>query len=100
MVEDFLVVFFMLGGIIWSLFRWSRRQDVQAERQRIAQEQDSRAEAAEEDRKFHPGAALVCLGCGTHFPSPLTDLGCPSCHLSTLVLTETQYAQTHDESFK
>lgn len=93
MIGDFVLVLVVAGGGLLALFLQSARKD-RADAQR--KERHAREEAAaarEEAHKYEAGTLLVCLGCGKHFEGPLTETGCPECHLSSLVLTEAQFEQ-------
>lgn len=88
MIGDFVLVLLVVGGGLALLFVRSTRKDHQ---DRAIQAEHARREwaaAAEEARKYQAGARLVCLSCDTHFTGPLTDTGCPMCHLASLVVTE------------
>ena len=91
MVGDFVLAFALLGGGLLALLLRSAKKDREDAKVKAAQACEQQAAAQEEARKFRAGASLVCLSCGTHFPSPLTDAGCPECHLSVLVMTDVQF---------
>ena len=92
MVGDFVLVFLLVGGGLLMLYLQSVRRDHQdAERKHAETESAARREQAaaeEEARKYQPGVRLRCLGCETRFPGPLSDLGCPQCHLLSLIVVE------------
>lgn len=100
MVADFVLAFVLLGGAVLILFLQSARKDRKDGKKRDAQAAEKRMAASEEARKHRPGTRLVCLGCGTQFPSPLTDAGCPQCHLSVLVMTKAQFDQMNADAKK
>ena len=91
---------FVMGGVFalglglvlfwaWSLSVSTRRDRQEAE-ERAREAQERRDREAREARLRRRGAALQCLGCGHKFPGPLTDDGCPQCHLAALVVTEAE----------
>ncbi len=100
MVGDFVLAFVLLGGGLLALYLKSAKKDREDAKVKEAQAREKDAAAAEEARKFRAGANLVCLSCGTHFPSPLTDAGCPRCHLSVLVMTDAQFRQMEADAQK
>ena len=91
---------FVMGGLValgllllalwaWSLAASARRDKLEAEAQ-ARDEQERRAREAQEARLRQKGVRLQCLNCGWKFLGPLTDDGCPQCHLSALVVTEAE----------
>ena len=89
MVGDFVLVVLVIGGGLLALFLQSAKKDREAavlKEKRVKQEQ---AAAFEERCKYQPGMRLICLGCEARFLGPLTDAGCPGCHLLSLVVAET-----------
>ncbi len=86
MVGDFVLAFLLAGGGLLALFLKSAKKDREAAERKAAQAKQEQAAAQEEARKYQPGARLICLGCETRFPSPLSDAGCPNCHLLSLVV--------------
>lgn len=86
---------FALGVILLALWLWSLRASIvrdQAEARRRQEEEQAAQEQAGREAKLHrKGEKLHCLGCGTTFPGPLSDTGCPQCHLSSLVVTKRDY---------
>ena len=86
MVGDFILAFLLAGGGLLALFITSARKDREAAEKKAAQAKQEKAAALEEARKYQPGARLICLGCETRFPGPLSDSGCPHCHLLSLVV--------------
>lgn len=88
MVGDFVLAALVLGGGLLALFLQSAKKDREADARKLAQVQKEQAAAQEEGRKYQPGVRLLCLGCETRFLGPLTDAGCPHCHLLSLVVTE------------
>jgi Zn finger protein HypA/HybF involved in hydrogenase expression len=44
--------------------------------------------AKREAKLYEDGIPLICIGCETKFVGPLTSSGCPTCHSTTLVVTE------------
>jgi hypothetical protein len=51
------------------------------------------------DVELHkPDAPLRCLNCGAAFIGPLTEDGCPKCHLGSLVVTELEYQMQQRET--
>ena len=88
MIGDFVLAFLLVGGGLGFLFRKSLQKDRAEERKQQAAARQKAAAEQEEARKYQPGVPLVCLGCDTHFSGPLTDSGCPQCHLSSLVVTQ------------
>lgn len=74
--------------VLWllSLYR-SFLQD----RALAAQEQQAQQEAQQrmerEARLLRPGEPLKCLSCGAAFVGPLSDTGCPQCHLASFVVS-------------
>lgn len=67
-------------------------------RTEAAERQEAELAAAEKERRRRhdekidiPGEPLRCLNCDTCFEGPVTDDGCPSCHLATLIVTEEEY---------
>ncbi len=86
MVGDFVLAFLLAGGGLLALFLQSAKKDREAAARKAAQARQEQAAAQEESRKHQPGARLICLGCETRFPGPLTDAGCPHCHLLSLVV--------------
>jgi len=85
-----LVIALLIG---FAVLRSSIKRDSQ-EAQRSAAERNSQIQqemflAA----RYKPGVPLMCAGCNTQFPGPLTDSGCPKCHSETLVLTMEEYEQ-------
>ncbi len=93
MIGDFVLVFVVVGGGLLALFLQSTRKDRADAKRKEARAREEAAAAREEARKYEAGVRLVCLGCGKHFEGPLTEMGCPDCRLSSLVLTEAQFAQ-------
>lgn len=86
MVGDFVLAFLLAGGGLLALFLQSGKKDRAAAEKKAAQAQKEKAAAQEESRKYQVGARLICLGCETRFPGPLSDAGCPQCHLLSLVV--------------
>ena len=93
MIGDFVFVFVALGGMLLLFFLQSARKDRADAQKSDLRARDEAAAAREEARKYEAGTRLVCLGCGKHFKGPLAETGCPDCRLSSLVLTEAQFAQ-------
>ena len=88
MVGDFVLAVLVIGGGLLALFLQSAKKDREAavlKEKRVKQEQ---AAAFEERRKYQPGMRLICLGCEARFLGPLTDAGCPRCHLSSFIVVE------------
>ena len=98
MIGDLVLALLLLGGCSLFLFVKSTQKDRQDARAREAQRREDAAAAREEACKQEAGTGLVCLGCGLHFTGPLEDTGCPQCHLSSLVVTETQFRETQKRS--
>lgn len=86
MVGDFVLAFLLVGGGLLALFLQSTRKDRKEAEKKAGLARQEQAAAREEKRKYQPGARLICLGCETRFPGPLTDAGCPQCHLLSLVV--------------
>ncbi len=86
MAGDFILAFLLAGGGLLALFLHSARKDRTAAEKKAIQTAREQAAAREENRKYQPGARLICLGCETRFPGPLSDAGCPRCHLLSLVV--------------
>lgn len=86
---------FALAVILVALWLWSLRDSVVKDRaaseQRRREEEAARERAAREARLYRTGEALRCLGCGATFAGPLSDTGCPQCHLASFVVTERDY---------
>lgn len=86
--------FFTLGLVLVGLWAWSlaasARRDRQEAQAREREAQEKRERAAREARLYRRGERLQCLGCGHTFLGPLTDEGCPQCHLAALVVTEAE----------
>lgn len=65
----------------------------------MAKEQIKRNKAEEERqekwneslRLTTPGETLYCVGCETPFPGPLTEEGCPKCHMTGLTMSAKKY---------
>ena len=93
MIGDFVLVLVVVGGGLLALFLQSSRKDRADAQRKEARAREEAAAAREEARKYEAGTGLVCLGCGKRFEGPLTEIGCPDCHLSSLVLTEAQFKQ-------
>ena len=85
---------FALGIVLLALWAWSlaasARRDRQEAEARAREEQERHAREAQEARMRRKGERLQCLGCGRKFLGPLTDDGCPQCHLSALVVTQAE----------
>ena len=79
----------LLGFWAWSLSASARRDREEAQ-QREREEQERQERTAREARLRRRGVPLECLGCGHRFRGPLTDDGCPQCHLAALVVTEAE----------
>ena len=90
MIGDFVLVFLLAGGGLLALFLKSARKDRDDNMRKSAQAVSEASVALEEARKYQPGARLLCLGCETRFSGPLTEAGCPHCHLVSLVVTESK----------
>ena len=93
MVGDFVLAILLIGSGLLALFLQSAKKDCAADAQKSAQFQKEQAAALEESRKHQPGTRLLCLGCETRFLGPLTDAGCPRCHLLSLIVTEQQSSE-------
>lgn len=93
MVGDFILVALLIGGGLLALFLQSAKKDRVAAAQKLAQSQKEQEATRDESRKYQPGVRLLCLGCETRFLGPLTDAGCPRCHLLSLVVTEQKSAE-------
>lgn len=90
-LEGFFVVALLLAAMwLWSV-RGSVRKDVTDTRAQEAKATLARERAAREARLYQDGEPLRCLGCEAQFLGPLSDTGCPQCHLSALVVTESDY---------
>ena len=100
MVGDFVLAFVLLGGVLLALFLQSVKKDREDAAMKDSQAREKDAAAQEEARKFRAGTNLICLSCGTHFLSPLTDAGCPQCHLSVLVVTDSQFRKMEADAKK
>ena len=83
-----------LGLVLFALWAWSlaasARRDRQQAEARAREEQERQALAEREARLRRKGERLQCLGCGHKFLGPLTDDGCPQCHLLALVVTRAE----------
>lgn len=86
MVGDFVLAFLLVGGGLLALFITSARKDRAAAEAKAVHAKQEAAASREESRKYQPGVRLICLGCETRFPGPLSDAGCPHCHLLSLVV--------------
>ena len=91
MAGDFVLAFLLAGGGLLAFFISSVRKDRAEAGRKAAEAQQAQDAAAEEARKYQAGVRLICLGCETRFRGPLTDAGCPQCHLLSLVVAETNY---------
>lgn len=75
--------------VFWLLsLRSSAARDRAEAQRRQTQEQEARDRAEREARLYRQGEKLRCLGCEKTFTGPLSDTGCPHCHLSALVVPE------------
>lgn len=84
-------------GWLWSLRR-SVIQDASAARAAATQDAQARERAAREANLYRTKEKLRCLGCDTDFAGPLTEAGCPNCHLSSLVVTDEEYRRGRELS--
>jgi len=89
MVGDFVLAALLIGGGLLALFLNSAKKDRAAAALKLAQSLKEQEAAREESRKYQSGVRLICLGCEARFLGPLTDAGCPGCHLLSLVVAET-----------
>ena len=90
-----LVLLLVLVSVIGALFlKQSKSKDnVEAKAEREKRRQ-AMLKAQREAKRYAEGTPLVCLNCDTKFKGPLTNTGCPKCHMTTLVMTEEELA--HD----
>ena len=59
----------------------------------VARDREAAERRQREALLYQAGVNLHCLGCGKTFMGPLTDAGCPHCHLAALVVTEADYKE-------
>ena len=60
----------------------------------VAHDREAAAERERAARLYQKGVRLRCLGCGQKFGGPLTNAGCPKCHLAAFVVTEADYKES------
>lgn len=89
MIGDFVLAFLVLAGCLLGFYWKSARKDREDEEAKQDAARRDQAAAREEARKYRNGTPLVCLACSSQFIGPLTELGCPRCHLSSFVVTDT-----------
>lgn len=86
--------------VIWLLsLAKSRSADRTEKAREDAEEAERRRRQQEEARLRTIGVRLHCMGCGLDFLGPLTDDGCPNCHLQSLVVTEDEFHRTQQNQF-
>jgi len=87
-----LAAVLVVVAVVWLL---SLKKSASLDRDEAVRSQAAAAEAArraeEEAKLYREGESLHCLGCGAEFPGPLSDEGCPKCHIASLVVTEAQF---------
>ncbi len=79
----------LVGLWLWSLRGSVTRDKTEAE---IAR-REANEKAVREARLARKGEPLRCVSCDKKFRGPLTDLGCPHCHLASFVLPEAEYQE-------
>lgn len=83
----------LVGLWLWSLRGSITRDKTEAE---IAR-RESREKAVREARLARKGEPLRCVSCEKTFRGPLTDRGCPHCHLASFVLPEAEYQEKREK---
>ncbi len=95
LVIDGMVAALLLVAVafVWSL-RSSLLHDRVIAKQQQASASVRKLKAERDASMYRAGTPLHCVGCGLAFTGPLTDDGCPECHVATLVITEQEYQET------
>lgn len=92
LVIDGLLVLAIIVAVVWLWgLKNSAAGDAAAAREREREADEVKRQAEREKHLARTGERLRCLGCDADFRGPLTDTGCPQCHLSSLVVTEDEY---------
>lgn len=93
---------FTIGFILILCWLYSLYKSYLADRIELRKQENEQALKEELERKerllYQEGVMLHCMNCGTAFPGPLTDMGCPECHISSLVITEEEFLQSKTEN--
>lgn len=83
---------FALAAVLALAWLWTMRgsvgRDMEAQKRQAVQVKQVQERMAREAKLYQPGVALRCLGCDARFVGPLSETGCPQCHLASLVVTE------------
>lgn len=88
----------LIIAVIWAISLW--RSGARDKSAAAAEAEEARRAAELDEALARPGQSLHCLNCDTHFKGPLPDTGCPNCHLSTLVVPESQDSPTEPQKIK
>jgi hypothetical protein len=90
---------FAAGFLFFAFWITSVVRSAMADRRvALIAEAEARKLAEREASLQRPGEPLRCLNCDASFVGPLTDDGCPNCHLTTLVVPAAEYEQRSRES--
>jgi len=87
LILDSLFALGLLSALFWVL---SLRRSVAQDK---AAADKAREQAEREARLTRTGEPLRCLSCEKTFLGPLAPTGCPSCHLTSLVVPEAEYQE-------
>jgi ribosomal protein L40E len=94
--------FLAIVVIVVLIWVFSLQKSASADREELARQEAEEAEkkrqAEAEAQLLRKGVALRCMGCGAQFRGPLSDEGCPKCHIRSLVVTESEYRKSQQEN--
>ncbi len=85
---------FAMGLLLAGFWVWSVRQSVTRDR---AEAEKAKEQAEREARLHRKGERLRCLSCEKTFRGPLSETGCPRCHLSSFVVPEAGCQQRNEK---
>lgn len=94
LIFDGLLAVGLLLALFWGL---SLRRSMAQDR---AEADKAREQAEREARLTRKGEHLRCLNCEKTFRGPLDPMGCPRCHLSSLVVPEAEYQENLQKKTK
>ena len=81
--------------LLWLLSLYhSLTQDRLKTAEELRQQQEAEKRTEREARLLRPAEPLQCLSCGTVFAGPLSDTGCPQCHLASFVVPAADTQET------
>jgi len=92
-IDGLVVLLFIVIALWYTAWQRSRNEARATAQEQARLDAERQAREVLDARLRQVNASLTCLGCGLTFTGPLTDAGCPGCHLASLVVPAEQERQ-------